>query len=331
MKDYLCILGRDPKLSLLELIAYCRRKRLTHKLNSYSKTLAHLSLSQSPNINELGGTVKIAEPTTLDHLIPNSNRITYAVTHIDSKDILDQLKDFWKEQKVKAMQRYTNVRDIPPSKSKTLDLELIVYKNVLYKVTALSNPQEYRKRDEARPSFDPLKVISIRLAKILINLAEAQHEILDPFCGNGTILQEALLLGYNVKGIDLSAGEAKKNMEWLGSQYKKKTHIMQGDAVKIIPTISSVETVVTEPYLGPFLKKLPSEQEAQKIIKELTILYTNFFTALSSKIKGKVVIILPSIRSFQKTHILDIPSILSKTGFVVVSPLPSVKLPLEYE
>ncbi len=331
MKDYLCILGRDPKLSLLELICYCRRKKITYTLHSSTSTVAHLSLDKQPNINELGGIVKIAEETTLNHLIPDSNKITFALTLIDSKDILPQLKEQWKQERIKAMQRYGSMRDIPPSKSKTLDVDLIIYKNVLYKITSLSNPQEYKKRDEQRPSFDPKKVISIRLAKILINLAEAQHEICDPFCGTGTILQEALLMGYRVIGMDVSINDAKKNIEWLGKTYRNRTRFFQGDATKIIPTLPAVEAIVTEPYLGPYVKKLPSEQEAAATIQELTLLYKSLFAALAPKVTGKVVIILPSIRTTKKLHTLPIDTILKETGFTLVSPLSQITLPLPYE
>ena len=43
-----------------------------------------------------------------------------------------------------------------------------------------------------------------RLAKILINLSEVKDEeiLLDPFCGIGVILEEALLQNINVIGID---------------------------------------------------------------------------------------------------------------------------------
>ncbi|MEK6839371.1 MAG: DNA methyltransferase, partial [Nanoarchaeota archaeon] len=271
------------------------------------------------------------EPTSIKQLIPSSNKITFSLTLIDSKNILDELRAFWKEQNVKALQKFAQMRDIPPSKAKNLDFDLIVFRNVLYKVTSISNPKEYRERDEKRPSFDPKKVISIRLAKILINLSEAKNEITDPFCGTGTILQEALLMGYRVIGIDLFIDDARKNIEWLGKNYRNKTKFLQGDVTKVLSQMQSVEAIVTEPYMGPYYKKLPSEQEAQRTIKELIPLYTNFFTALHPKIKGKVVILLPRIRTYMKTFTLPINEILQKTGFEIVSPLPSIKLPLEYE
>src|SRR3989344_7958542 len=78
----------------------------------------------------------------------------------------------------------------------------------LAKTCAVQEFEEYSQRDYGRPgrglvfgSMPP------KLAKIMINLAQlpASATILDPFCGSGTILQEALLLGYqNVIGSDVS-------------------------------------------------------------------------------------------------------------------------------
>ena len=227
------------------------------------------------------------------------------------------------------MQKYATVRDIPPSKAKNLDLDLIVYRNVLYKVIALSNPKEYKERDESRPSFDAKRVISIRLAKMLINLAQAKNEIVDPFCGTGTILQEALLMGYNVRGIDLSTREAHQNLKWLG-QYQHKIKLYQGDVKEALPKLSSIESVVTEPYLGPFLTKLPTEQQAQKMVNELRPLYETVLSLLATRVKGKIVMIIPEFRTRTKTFSIDMPLILEKAGLMISTILPNVKVPYKY-
>jgi len=330
MKNYLCVLGRDPKLSLLEIISYCKRKNIQYTLHSATSLVAHFSFSYPPNIKDLGGTVRIAEETTMEQLIQDNNKINFALTTIDSKDILQKLRTQWKEQGIKAMQKYASMRDIPPSKAKNLDFDLIVYRNVLYKVISISNPKEYKERDETRPAFDAKRVISIRLAKILLNLAQAKNEIMDPFCGTGTILQEALLMGYNVKGIDLSTREAQQNLKWLG-QHQHKIKLYQGDVQEVLQRLSSIETVVTEPYLGPFLKKLPSEGEANRIVRELEPLYKNVLTLIASRVKGKIVIIVPQFRTRTKTFSLNIAPMLEKAGLLPYSPLPNIKIPYKYE
>jgi tRNA G10 N-methylase Trm11 len=331
MKDYLCILGRHPTLSVLELIAYCKRKNIQHHLHNHNSFFAHITLEKPLNIEELGGITKIAEQTTLDKIIITKNKINFAVTTINAKDMLPQLKTLFKQEKVKATQRYTSTNNISPTQSSHLDLELFNVHNKLYKVISVSQPKAYKSRDEKRPSFDPLKVTSIRLAKILINLAEAQQEIVDPFCGNGTILQEAALMGYKVIGIDTNTSSAKKNMRWLGKEHRKKATFLKGDAPTMINTLHSIETVVTEPYLGPYLRKLPQEDEAQRIINNLTKLYTRLLSSLAKKITGKIVIIIPKVRTYKKTFSINMTKILKETGFSPSSPVPSIKLPLPYD
>ena len=77
MKNYLCVLGRDPKLSLLEIVSYCKRKNIDYVLHSSTSTIAHFSFAYMPKIKELGGTVKIAEETTLEKITPDNNKKTF--------------------------------------------------------------------------------------------------------------------------------------------------------------------------------------------------------------------------------------------------------------
>ena len=61
-----------------------------------------------------------------------------------------------------------------------------------------------KNRDMNKPVRREALAISPRLSKILINLSEAKphDKLLDPFCGIGGILAEALIKRINVHGID---------------------------------------------------------------------------------------------------------------------------------
>ena len=89
---------------------------------------------------------------------------------------------------------------------------------------SISNPKDYKNRDENRPKFDEKKVVSIRLAKILINLSQARYEVLDPFCGCGTILQEGLLKKLDVIGIDKDISDVRANLNWLREKFHTKNN-----------------------------------------------------------------------------------------------------------
>ena len=70
------------------------------------------------------------------------------------------------------------------------------------------NIEAYAARDQARPKRDArVGMLPPKLAQTIINLASGPHlpnqTLLDPFCGTGVVLQEALLMGYNVYGTDI--------------------------------------------------------------------------------------------------------------------------------
>ena len=68
--------------------------------------------------------------------------------------------------------------------------------------------EQFSARDFGRPGRDDLSgMLPPKLAIIMINLAQTPLNsiLLDPFCGSGTILSEAVLLGYtNLIGTDIS-------------------------------------------------------------------------------------------------------------------------------
>jgi tRNA G10 N-methylase Trm11 len=118
-------------------------------------------------------------------------------------------------------------------------------------------------RDQARPHTDAfVGMLPPKLARIMVNLSgvtpSAEHAVLDPFCGTGVILQEALLDGFTVHGTDLSdkmVDYTTKNLTWF--QHKARPRgavgiIRQGDAMDHLWEMP-VHAVVSEAYLGqPF-------------------------------------------------------------------------------
>ena len=91
-------------------------------------------------------------------------------------------------------------------------------------VTAyVPDADEFRTRSNERPVVSSQISISARLARVFLNLSGVSkgRTVLDPFCGSGTILSEALLVGANCIGVDRNPGRienARKNLEWLSSK-----------------------------------------------------------------------------------------------------------------
>jgi len=135
---------------------------------------------------------------------------------------------------------------------------------ILFGQTLAVQPfEEFGARDFARPGRDQLSgMLPPKLALMMINLAQIKPEavILDPFCGSGTILQEALLLGYgNLIGTDNSekaVSDSLRNLDWLIKKYEienKKYEILKLDVKNLSKKfgINSVDALISEPYLGP--------------------------------------------------------------------------------
>jgi len=169
------------------------------------------------------------------------------------------------------------------------------------------NPFEFQKRDVGKPVERRIFAMPPRLARIMVNLTGCTFgkTFLDPFCGVGTILQEALLSGAHVIGADVNpwcVKAARENLEWLTREYEMKEPdftVLQGDARKLSPRIRNVECIATEPDLGPALRDVPTNAYAAKIVSKLEPLYFGFledaFNVLNAG--GRLVLVTPCFQT----------------------------------
>jgi len=347
MKLYLFVLGRDPELSKIEIESFLESKNLNFEILDADKNIAVIKLDKFENklLNSLGGVIKIAEVISntdrtediednlnkINLYSGKKNKIIYSVsgfkTDLDGF-VHEYLKEYFKDLKIKAMFK----KEFKPSSSIKRDLlneglEIVIYKNLIGRVVAVSDPLELKRRDLGRPSVEHVKTISLRLAKILINLSKARDGelLLDPFCGNGTILQEALLRNINVIGVDNdvnSIKQSKDNLEWLKKNYniKNKYNLIKLDARKISSVINKVDAVVTEPYMGPYIRKLPTVKEAHNLVLELSDLYSSVLKqAKDLLISGKrIVIVIPRFRTREGKNIfISIESLAKANNFIL--------------
>lgn len=174
---------------------------------------------------------------------------------------------------------------------------------------AVHNPFEFQKRDINRPIQRKIFSIPPRLARIMVNLSSCSHEkvLLDPFCGVGTILQEAMLMKAQTIGMDINPWCVKascQNLEWLKKEYilkEAKYTVLLGDSRRLTNHISreSVDSVVTEPDLGPALRHLPTILHAKRIADKLTPLFSDFLLSSYKALKdgGKLVFVTPYIKT----------------------------------
>jgi tRNA G10 N-methylase Trm11 len=174
---------------------------------------------------------------------------------------------------------------------------------------AVHNPFEFQKRDVEKPAQRKIFAIPPRLARIMVNLAACIEgkELLDPFCGVGAILQEALLAKAKVIGVDINkwcVEASGRNLDWLKDEYELENaeyRILLGDVHRLSQKIGweQVDCVATEPDLGPALRQMPTTSYAVRIAEKLEPLYYSLLEESYKVLKrgGRLVMVSPWIKT----------------------------------
>lgn len=174
----------------------------------------------------------------------------------------------------------------------------------------------YTRRDRERPKRDTkVGMLPPKLAQIIINLAAGRipetalqsicdipagepiptpilnQKVLDPFCGTGVILQEALLMGYNVYGTDLEQrmiDYSIANTQWLSLHYPvtdEGVHFEKADATNY-SWPHTFDFIASEVYLGRPFTSTPSPQIVQQTIAECQLIIKKFLRNIAPQIKS---------------------------------------------
>jgi tRNA G10 N-methylase Trm11 len=171
----------------------------------------------------------------------------------------------------------------------------------------------FKERSTERPFVTSGISLSSRLARLLVNIAGVSEGqvLLDPFCGSGTVLGEALLKGADCIGIDRNHGSVertKKNLAWFLSQSQRGKRapsysVIAGDATNLRKSLGDqmVDAIVSEPILMPRLSSPPSLEKARRLIKHASIIYSEALYEMSGVLKrgGRMVLVTPSVRTIE--------------------------------
>jgi tRNA (guanine10-N2)-dimethyltransferase len=198
---------------------------------------------------------------------------------------------------------------------------MVIYDSIL---------QQYR--DESRPYISKEISTSPKVCRTLLNLAGARpaDTVLDPFCGTGTLLMEAAMLGMKCIGIDIEGNQVqgtRKNLAWLGRDMGQQIHfnVIRGDARNLSNLISNeVDAVAFEPSLGPVSRNKPSIEDAKATIEELTELYREALAQISEVLRpdGRIAMTIPVIISESGPVTMDIRKMVHGTGLGIYKMLP---------
>lgn len=206
-------------------------------------------------------------------------------------------------------------------------------KIILSKLLAIQDIQSYSSRDYGRPLRDAkIGMTPPKLAQIMINLAGLRdgETVYDPFCGIGTIMQEALLNDYRVIGSDANSQQVEKcktNLEWISKQYVLKYpdyKVFQSDAAYAFKKIrgNSINAIVTETTLGPVYAKTPNIGTVKQNFREIEKLYLRFFQNARIILQngGRVVFSVPAYQINSMKFVLA-PFIdnIQKIGYSMIS------------
>lgn len=193
-------------------------------------------------------------------------------------------------------------------------IELLIIRDghstIVGRTTAVQDIDAYAKRDQGRPKRDArVGMLPPKLAQTILNLALADTppsskvQVLDPFCGTGVVLQEAMLMGCSVIGsdIDQRMGDyTVKNLDWLRGQYPETENVGRswqlGDATTLQWRTSdedggdthapaTIDAVACEGYLGQPFSTLPKPEKLADVKSTCNTILRKFLANIGGQIK----------------------------------------------
>jgi tRNA G10 N-methylase Trm11 len=168
-------------------------------------------------------------------------------------------------------------------------------RTIIAKTNNVQKIDDYAKRDQNRPLRDQrVGMLPPKLAQTIINLARGESKIskqttlLDPFCGTGVLLQEALMMGYPAIGTDIEPRMieyAKGNLDWLQENFELKStdyYLEIGDATTYRWS-DNISLAASEVYLGTPFHKSPSIDEIKEEERKVHSIFEQFLVNLSKQ------------------------------------------------
>ncbi len=230
---------------------------------------------------------------------------------------------------------------------------------ILAQTIVVQDITAYAARDQVRPKRDArVGMLPPKLAQILINLANgplptppkpdengvcddintgaAGKTVLDPFCGTGVVLQEALLMDYDVYGTDLEPRMiefSQANFEWLIGQQPVtgELRLTVADAIQY-RWRQPFELLATETYLGRPLRSLPETSKLKSIIQDCDHIHKKFLQNLAIQTASgfRLCLAVPAWKTHSGFKHLPILDQLTDMGYTRVSFVHAGDKPLVY-
>jgi tRNA G10 N-methylase Trm11 len=355
MNRYLFQLGKHPYLSHFEL----QRVFDASEIISLGPEIAVIHTKREIDqsfLDTLGGTIKIARIVSLsaleylsDLFSESDGKHAFAMSLFGSPEF--KLKRYLMDTKKALKQQgysvrfinkqFMNVQSVQVEKERLVseksDLMLFEQNSkltVAYTV-ALQDFEGYSFRDYEKPFRDArMGMLPPKLAQMMLNIALGQGTkatVYDPFCGSGTILIEAMLRGFDCIGSDIdpkAVEGTKQNLEWVQKETnntKVTFNVFVHDAgrtLEIKSLTGSNLIIVSEGFLGPPQKVLPSEAEIKSVFTQIDMIYQNFFKNMAERLPKGATICM-TFPFFQSKSPIFFPYVQAycSHGYRIVSPV----------
>lgn len=333
---YIAVAGRQPEISVAEIEAIFGGTIIKNN------NIIEFDSKTKPDIDKLGGSLKIGERIdgpVLSYLAEMpEGKITLGVSDysrrssrkISATEALKLKKILVRhgrsvravENKEATLSTATVLHNGMGGKNER-KVELMKVDGEWYRTIGVQNIDAYTKRDQMRPARDAkVGMLPPKLAQILINLDGPLHKgarILDPFCGTGVVLQEALLMDYTVYGTDINKRMVEYSERNLRHFEFQGYDLEVGDATKHQWKLP-VDAVACEGYLGKPFSGIPTEMELKAEQQECRAIMLGFLKNLAKQIKSgtPVVVAMPAwLRDNKKYLRLDIVDEIENMGYNV--------------
>jgi tRNA (guanine10-N2)-dimethyltransferase len=162
------------------------------------------------------------------------------------------------------------------------------------KIWAAKSDKRFVGREPKKKLKSHPAMLKPKMARLLVNLTGAKKQLLDPFCGTGSILIEAGVLGISPVGSDID-----RKMVWYSTlntkQFKVKAELKQVDATNLESEFKNIEAIACDPPYGK------SSTLAGKKLEEL---YPKFLASANKVLKkgSRLVMIRPHYLKLRITN-----------------------------
>ncbi len=226
-------------------------------------------------------------------------------------------------------------------------LELLIVHDgnstIIAQTTAVQDIDAYAARDQGRPKRDArVGMLPPKLAQIIINLTgrplgmprdasnsytvldpTRRARLLDPFCGTGVVLQEALLMGYDVIGTDLDPRMVEytnTNLQWL-----QERQTLAGNFETAVGDATShqwpqADRIVAETYLGQPFASVPSSEKLEQVRSSCNLILKKFLRNIAPQLQTgtRLCLAVPAWQRspgrFLRLALLDSPTSTARVG-----------------